>query len=141
MEGLGAAASALAVVSVSDQIAERVKQLHDFWSAVVEAPQNIRAISTDLGLLSNILEQISNSSQRDGSGYWTVDVLNGCKEQVHELIRITTSLEIGFSSSSRRVRKWSAVKAVFKEARIAIFRKNLEALKTTLVLAQQESIR
>jgi hypothetical protein len=79
MEGLGAAASVFAVVSVADQIAERVKQLYQFWSSVSEAPATIHAIAADLGLLSNVLAQISQNCQQHGTDSLTTDVLKGCK--------------------------------------------------------------
>ena len=48
MEILGGAASVFAAVSVADQLATRVKQLYDFWSAVSDAPDNVRALAAGL---------------------------------------------------------------------------------------------
>jgi hypothetical protein len=85
MEGLGAAASVFAAVQVADQIAERIKQLYEFWSVVNEAPENIQAIASDLRLLSSVIVQISNNCQNlaqgKNSGFdsLTVDVLKACK--------------------------------------------------------------
>jgi predicted PurR-regulated permease PerM len=85
METLGAAASAFAVVSIADQVAERIKQLYEFWSAVNEAPEKIRAIANDLNLLSSVIVQISNNYQnvaQDKTSSFDslmVDVLKACK--------------------------------------------------------------
>jgi hypothetical protein len=85
METLGAAASVFAVVSIADQVAERIKQLYGFWSAVNEAPEKIRAIANDLNLLSSVIVQISNNYQNvaqdktSGFDSLMVDVLKACK--------------------------------------------------------------
>jgi hypothetical protein len=79
MEPLGSAATVFAVVSLADQLANRVKQLYTFWSAVNDAPNKITAIATDLKLLISVLVQTSNHSQRYGVNNTTVDMLSSCK--------------------------------------------------------------
>jgi hypothetical protein len=85
MESLGAAASVLAVVSLADQVAERIKQLYEFWSAVNEAPEKIHAIANDLKFLSSVIVQISNNYQNvaqdktSGFDSLMVDILKACK--------------------------------------------------------------
>jgi hypothetical protein len=44
MDGLSAAASAIAVVSLAVQIAESLRELCDFWDSIQEAPEDIKAI-------------------------------------------------------------------------------------------------
>jgi hypothetical protein len=41
MKAVGATANVLAVVSVADQIAGHIKDLYEFWSAVIDAPAKI----------------------------------------------------------------------------------------------------
>jgi predicted PurR-regulated permease PerM len=85
MEGFGVAASVFAVVQVADQIAERIKRLYEFWSAVNEAPEKIQAIANDLKLLSSVIVQISNNchnvaqDKNYGLDSLTVNVLKACK--------------------------------------------------------------
>ena len=62
-------------------------------------------------------------------------------DQVNTLVNITSSLEHGFASSSRRVRKWNTVKVVFKEDKIDAFRTELGHIKSTLTLARQEYLK
>jgi hypothetical protein len=62
-------------------------------------------------------------------------------DQVTTLFKITRNLESGFASPSRRVQKWSALKAVFKEDKIDAFRTELGHVKSTLMLARQESLK
>jgi hypothetical protein len=63
------------------------------------------------------------------------------KDQVEVLVKITSSLEHGFSSSSRWTQKWSAIKAVFKGEKIETFKIELGYLKSTLILVRQETSR
>jgi hypothetical protein len=60
--------------------------------------------------------------------------------QVGTLAKITDGLEKGFASSHQRVRKWSAVKAVFNDEKIKAFRTELDYLKSTLQLVCQQSL-
>jgi hypothetical protein len=62
-------------------------------------------------------------------------------DQVTTLFKITSNLESGFASPSRRVQKWSALKAVFKEDKIDAFRTELGHIKSTLMLARQEYLK
>lgn len=79
MEGLGSAATVFAVLSIADQLADRIKQLYGFWSAVGEAPENIRAIAADLEPLLGILSQIAKDGQQYGEDKNTTAILGRCR--------------------------------------------------------------
>jgi hypothetical protein len=85
MEALGAAANVFAAVSIADQIAGHIKELYEFWSAVIDAPAKIQAIISDLKLVSNIIAQIANNCQsvahneNSGLDALTTDVLKSCE--------------------------------------------------------------
>ena len=53
------------------------------------------------------------------------------------MLRMTTKLELGLQSKSGRERKWTAIKAVFKEDMNEKFQRRLSTVKSTLLLAQQ----
>lgn len=141
MDGLSAAASAMAVVSLAFQLGDSIKQLHDFWDSVKEAPDDIHAIQEDLGLLSSVLAEMANEMQHSGPDQTITRALKACSDKVDKLTRITNDLEPGFASRSLRIRKWTAFKAVLKSDKIDKFQKVLEGLKSTLILAQQSSHR
>jgi hypothetical protein len=61
-------------------------------------------------------------------------------DQVYAMVTITKKLEKSFASTSRRLRKWAAIKAVFNENKIAKFRALLDQTKTTLILARQTTL-
>ena len=141
MDGLSATASGMAVISLAFQLGESIKQLHDFWDSVKEAPDDIQTIKEDLGLLSSVLAEMSNEVQHSGPDQTLTRALKACCDKVNKLTRITNEMEPGFASRSLRMRKWTAFKAVFKSEKIHKFQKVLEGLKSTLILAQQSSHR
>ena len=141
MDGLSAAASGIAVVSIAIQLAESVKKLCDFWDSIKEAPDDVRAISTDLEILSKVLAQIAHESQNQEPDATLVAALQGCSVKVRTLDEIVSDIEPGFSSKRFRVRKWTALRAVLKHGQVVKFQGALESLKVTLLLAQQNQSR
>ena len=141
MEGLSAAASGIAVVSVAIQLAESFKKLSDFWKSIKEAPEDIRAISVDLELLSGVLVQIAHETQHVEPDATLIATLNGCCFKVKAFTTLLNKIEPGFASTCLRVRKWTAFKAVLKHGELMKFQEALERLKSTLLLVQQNQSR
>lgn len=141
MEGLSAAASGIAVLSVAVQLAESFKKLCDFWTSIKEAPENIRAISVDLELLSSVLTQIALETQHVEPDATLIAALNSCCVKVKTLTTILNEIEPGFASTRFRVRKWTALKATLKHGELLKFQEGLERLKGTLLLVQQNQYR
>ncbi|KAE8446656.1 hypothetical protein EG329_011699 [Mollisiaceae sp. DMI_Dod_QoI] len=137
MDGLSGAASVIAVVSFAIQLAESTKKLYDFWKSVDDAPDSVREIVADLKLLSTTLTEIAIHEQKYGNNGSITDILESSTEQVQTMLRMITKLEHGLQSKSIRKRKWSAIKAVFGEEKIAKFQQRLLNTKTTLLLARQ----
>lgn len=136
MDGLSAAASGMAVVSLALQLGESIKQLYDFWGSVKDAPEDIRAITTDLGLLSSVLAEMASEEQHSGPDPTLTAVQQACRDKVRKIAKLTDEMEPGFASKSPRIRKWSAFKAVLKGEKIQKLQKVLDGLKSTLMLAQ-----
>ena len=141
MEGLSAAASGIAVISVAVQLAESFKKLCDFWKSIKEAPEDIRAISVDLEILSNVLTQIAHETQHVEPDTTLIAALNGCCVKVKILNKVLNEIEPGFSSTKYRVRQWSALKAVLKRGELLKFQVALDRIKATLLLVQQHQNR
>jgi hypothetical protein len=118
MDGLSSGVSVLAVVSIAVQLADSIKRIYDFWNSVDDAPNSIRAVIGDLDLLVNVLSDAAASEQKLAGGGVTEAILSTCQERINDLLRITQDLESGLASGRRRVRKWVAVKSVFKEKKI-----------------------
>ncbi|CAF9920432.1 hypothetical protein IMSHALPRED_004893 [Imshaugia aleurites] len=141
MEGLPTTASGLAVVSIAIQLAENFKKLRDFWISIKEAPEDIRAISVDLELVSSVLTQIAYETQHVEPDATLIAALNGCCVKVKTLTTLLNEIEPGFASISSRIRKWTAFKAVLKHRELMRFQETLERLKGTLLLVQQNQYR
>ena len=137
MDGLSAAASAMAVVSLAFQLADTAKRLCDFWSSIKDAPEDIRTIIADLELLTSVLAEMAFEAQHTGPDTTLAAVLQSCTGKLKSLTALTNNLEPGFSSRSTRVRKWTAIRFVLKSEKLTKFQEVLESLKSTLVLAQQ----
>ena len=137
MDGISSAASGIAVVSLALQLGGSLKHLYDFWGSVKEAPDEIYAITTDLSLLLSVLTEMAIEEQHSVPDPTLTGVLEACCDKAKKLIYITNDMEPGFASKSLRLRKWTAFRAVLKGEKLQKFQKLLEALKMTLMLAQQ----
>lgn len=136
MDGLSAATSAITVASIAFQLSESIKKLFEFWMSIKNAPDDIHAITTDLQILSSVLDKIAFEAQRLPPDTLMIAALNSCSGKIQKLSNIVDDLESGFRSTSSSVRKWSALKAVFKSDRIKKFQDSLERTKSTLMLIQ-----
>ena len=141
MDPFSAAASGMTVVSLAFQLGQSIKQLHDFWDLIGEAPDDIHAIQEDLGLLSSVLAEMANEVQHSGPDQMLTRALKACCDRANKLTGITNDMEPGFASRSLRIRKLTAFKAVLKGEKIHKFQEVLEGLKSTLILAQQSNNR
>ncbi|KAI9877747.1 MAG: hypothetical protein M1830_002943 [Pleopsidium flavum] len=139
MDGLSAAASCIAVGSLSIQLAENTKRLYDFWSSVQDAPKEIQAIIRDLKILLSVLQDIEIEEQTHGPSTSSLinDALESCLEKVVALKNFVNQFESGYASGSRTRRKWSSIKAAFQKDRVEKFRSSINETKFTLGLALQ----
>lgn len=78
MEVLSGVASGFAVVSLAVQLADKVKDVYDFWHSVREAPGSIRVICNDLKILSDVLLEIGRTHKEDGPTSITMNALAIC---------------------------------------------------------------
>ena len=129
------AATGLAVVSVTIQLADGIKKLHDFWTSIAEAPEDIKDNLLELKVLSSLLSQIAHDKQRHEPDPMFADVLRDCCAKVDRLIKLLGEAEPGFASTSSYIRRWTAVKTVLKQEKLKKFQDSLERLKSTLSLA------
>ena len=135
MDGLSGAASGIAVVSLAIQLGDGIKKLCDFWDSVKEAPDDVRAITADLKLLSSVLAEIASEEQHFEPDPTLETALKACCDNVTKLVRIANDMEPGFASKKPRIRIWTAFRAAIKGESIQKSQKVLEGLKSTLTLA------
>lgn len=137
MDGLSTAASGFAVVSITIQLVDGIKKLHDFWNSITEAPEDIKDNLLELKVLSSVLTQIAHDKQRHEPDPTFADVLRDCCAKVSRLATLLGEIAPGFASTSSHIRRWTAMKAVLKQEKLKKFQDGLERLKNTLSLALQ----
>ncbi len=144
MDGLSAASSAFAVVSLAIQIGGGIRELYNFWGSIQDGPNEIRRIINDLNIISNVLEDIRQEASREKTHSRVLNTslaaLDGCSETMEALQNMVEELQSGSSAQKRTVRRWAAFKAAWKGDRIRKYQETLREMKITLILARQNAI-
>lgn len=135
MDAISGAGSAIAIVSLAIQLADSIAKLSDFLESIQEAPDKIKSILTDLHVLSLILHDIRDHQNKYGSNASVVTALGSLELRVTAFMALIRQYEPSFESSRRRIRKWTAVKAAFKEKKLKDFQLSLNNTKITLSLS------
>lgn len=100
-----------------------------------DAPEDVRAIATDLKVLSSVLEEITHMTQQPTPPMKAA--LTSCIEITEQLSSHVESIEKGLASTRLSIRKWSAFKSAFSSERVKKSQELLNSMKLTLSLGQQ----
>lgn len=138
MDGLSAASSAFAVVSLAGQMVSGIKSLIDFWDSMRGAPDFIQEMLHELRLLAAVLERIQSTSNLRDVDPLLMDALKSCDIKVQSFIAFMSDLKPAYLASSRTVRTWKSFKAAFQGDKINNFRISVGETKTTLFLIRQD---
>jgi hypothetical protein len=115
MEGLGAASSVIAVVSLAVQLGTNIQKLVGFWDSVKEAPEDVNHIKTELQVLGSFVRSIAKDSQQTtGSGGVPHQCLAACTASIGKLERLSRDLDNGLNGNGIR-RKWTCLKKALRE--------------------------
>lgn len=79
MEGLAAASSVIAVVSIAVQLADSIQKLCDFWESVQDAPEEIRGVIDDLKVLQLVVDELRHNEEMFGPRAIVTQSIQGCK--------------------------------------------------------------
>ena len=138
-EVLGIIASGVSIASIATQIVGSVQQILDFWSSIRDAPTDIQDLLEEVQLLANLLLELDdNDNDHSGSSRQptATKAAQYCKNAANSIDAVIKDLADGFAMSKGR-RRWTAVKAVLKEKKMAKSLQRLERAKMMLSLAQQ----
>ena len=135
MEVISGAASVIGIVSLAIQLTDSIAKLSDFLGSIQEAPDNVKVILTDLELLSIILTDIQLHENKYTLNPSVKIVLASLEHKVAAFTALVKQHEPSSKSSSRRIRKWTSVKAAFQDKKFKNFQQSLNDTKTTLILA------
>lgn len=138
-EVLGIIASGVSIASIAIQIVGSVQQVLDFWSSIRDAPTDIQDLLEEVQLLANLLLELDDNDN-DSSGSTrqptATKAAQYCKNAANSIDAVVKDLADGIAMSKGR-RRWTAVKAVLKEKKMAKSLQRLERAKMMLSLAQQ----
>jgi hypothetical protein len=142
MDGLSAAASGMAVISLTLQLVQLTQNLRAFINDVSGAPSEIRRLAISLTQLANILQDIHHISEiqhaQEGSPPPPPSLLASletCKEQLLQLQSILALAEQKLRISGRLSKQWESFKVVFKKKDIEIFGAHLDQSVQYLTVA------
>jgi len=145
MAGIGEASSIIAIVSLAIQLGDSIKKFCNFWESIQEAPREVRIISRDLSIVSDVLEDIRQEAESSRPYSRTLSAslaaLEQCTDSLETLQELIDGLEPGFSSQEWKIRKLTASKTAWKGEKIRRFQDGLRDMKLTLILARQNSNR
>lgn len=138
MEGLAAASSVLAVVSLALQLADNVQRLIEFWDSVKEAPAEVSGIRSQLRILGVLLKSIERDlpqSPSDGDSDLGHACLVVCGESLLKLEKLSEGWDQELNSGSIR-RKWTCLKKALRENELARYWNQVDRAKSTLMMYQ-----
>lgn len=108
-------AGATAFVSLAIQLADGIKKLCDFCHSVQQAPKEINVMIADLELLQSIFSKMASEAQHSEPDATLIALLQRCKSHVDALTPTLRRVESRFAAGKLQSRKWTAIKAVWKD--------------------------
>ena len=143
MDGLSAAASGIAVVSLAIQLIDSVRDVRRFLKRVSDAPKELKRLLGLLEQLELILENIGDLIERQNAQYDDHDApisrsvlktLKTCEEKLLVLENIVDATRKA-SSSNRTTRSLGSFKLACKKHDIEEFERELQETVSVLNLA------
>jgi hypothetical protein len=105
MDGLSAASSIFAVVSLAIQLGDGFSKLCSHLVSIKDATQEILSLINELQFLANLLDQVKRNEETFGSHEGTREALALCLEPLESLNNIAESLVLGVTSKRKLKRK------------------------------------
>jgi hypothetical protein len=139
-EVLGVVASGIAVAQLADQIVRSIRNIHDFWQSIRDAPKDLNDALEELEILGDTLlglqEDLSDRGGREMPGASAAKCLQYCRKVADDLEAIVVGLQQGLDGKRGR-RQLAAVKAVLQKRTLQDFQQRLDRAKWMLTLAIQ----
>ena len=140
MDGLSATGSIISIVAITGQLVESTKALYEFWSSVKEVPLRLHWLSEDTQCLKESFEYIRQQVIQDPNAsdiQNTRPALQRCLVHLQNLEALVAPFQCrSQTEEGTRGRSWKSIKAEFNGKKIDLYRMNLEAAKTSLLLTQ-----
>jgi hypothetical protein len=137
MDGLSAAASGIAVVSIAIQVTDSIKKCSDFIESIREAPEDIESSLSELQILFSLLKDTRLRNPILDTNSSAKILLDSLEQKITIFTALANRYKLGLNSQSRRTRKWSAIKVASKRGKFNKYRESLNDSKSSLILALQ----
>ncbi|CAG8956695.1 hypothetical protein HYFRA_00012239 [Hymenoscyphus fraxineus] len=136
MEGLGAAASIIAVASIAIQIGDSVLKLKKFVDDIKDAPEEIKMLIDEtktLGMiLSTILPPDAASNPFQATSALATQCLDSCRQAANNLEKAVTELHVEMKNRKFR----GGFKATLKKGTIDKLKERLSRAQMMLLMSQ-----
>lgn len=140
MDGLSSASGVFAAVSIAIELAATIRKIVKFGKAVKDAPTQIRALFQDLEVLDAVITRIEQLNQHVAVDNVSEKALQNCQIKLLKLQNVIDQAQLNIKSKSRFRRNWGAFKFVLNEAEIQSIQASIQEAKSTLQLAQTQSL-
>lgn len=137
MDGLSAAASGIAVVSIAIQVSDSLQKVSDFIESIQEAPEEMESTFSELQVLSSLLEDIRLHNPLLSTNSSAQAILGSLEKKISSFMDLVNRYKPGLQSPDRRRRTWSAFRVASKREKFKKLRDSLNDTKSTLILALQ----
>jgi N-terminal domain on NACHT_NTPase and P-loop NTPases len=148
MDGLSAAASGIAVVSLAIQLVESVREMRRFLRSVSEAPEELKRLLDLLEQLELILEQVGMLIQQQGNARLEASsvmasvmrAINTCESKLAMLEGIVEVTKQASAKSSRVTKTMGSFRLACKKKDIREIEKQLYDAVTLLGLSMMANL-
>jgi hypothetical protein len=137
-ELIGVVASSIAVAQLPGQIVQNIRNIHDFWQSIRDAPKDLSDALEELELLGDTLVELhKNLDRRAGRqlpGASAIRCMQYCRKVADDLEAIVVDLHKGPNDKKSRQR-WAAIKAALRKRALQDLQQRLDRAKSMLTLA------
>jgi len=137
-ELVGVVASSIAVAQLASQIVQNIRNIHDFWQSIRDAPKDLSEALEELELLGDTLVELHKNLDRHAGrqlpGAPAIRCMQHCRRVADDLEAIVVDLHKGPDDKKSR-RRWAAIKAALRKRALQDFQQRLDRAKSMLTLA------
>ncbi|KAE8449372.1 hypothetical protein EG329_008273 [Mollisiaceae sp. DMI_Dod_QoI] len=141
MDGLSAAASGIAIISLTIQLVDSIRQIQEFLRDVSDAPKELARLIDLLGLLEMILQNTKDMIETQRRTTWKADVdvhpsvlkaIEACEAKLRFLVEVIERTKKGSISNGKAARSVASFKLACKKKDIERFETQLDHAITML---------
>lgn len=100
MDGLSAAASGIAVVSIAIQMTDSIQKVSDFIESIQEAPEDMKSTFSELQILSSLLKDIRLQNPLLSTNSSAQAVLESLEQKISSFMDLVNRYKPGLNSRS-----------------------------------------